>query len=273
MYSGLKASILFEERVELPDRVERIVSLSPAITDTLVMLGLRDKIVGVSAFCPAYVREVKGLPIVGSYLDVKWSLLEELKPDIVLLGLGVQSSIARELLGRGYHVYTLPLPTSVAGILDNTLRIGFATNSYSSALKIYLESIKQLAKIMEKTMEKPRVYVEVWVGEPRTIGYTSFIHDAVTIAGYENIYGWNSEPYPVPDYKYVLNEEPDYVIIAREVYAPPINMILEKNGLDKLEAVRKGKLIVLDVSRPLAHPSPRIIDTIEYLNSVKTYDG
>ncbi len=265
----MKINILLEEPVEIPDHVDRIVSLSPAVTDTLVMLGLRDRIVGVSAFCPAYVEEVKGLPIVGSYLDIKWSLLEELKPDIVLLGLGVQSGIARELLAKGYHVYTLPLPTSIAGILDNTLRTGYAVNAYDKALELYIKSIRRLSKLISNENERPRVYVEVWVGEPRTVGYTSFIHDALVLAGYKNIYGWSREPYPVPNYDYVRREKPDYVIIAREVYAPPVERLLEKHGLKDLEAIRRGNLVVLDSKRPLAHPSPRIIDTIEYLYEVK----
>ncbi len=266
----MRTSILLEETVEAPEDVKRIVSLTPAITDTLVMLGLRDRIVGVSAFCSAYVEEVKGLPVAGSYLNVKWSLLEELRPDIVLLGLGIQSEIAQELLAKGFHVYTLPLPTSIAGILDNTLRIGYVTGAYREALKLYIDAFNRLSRIIEwDGEERPRVYVEVWVGEPRTIGHTSFIHDAVVLAGYENIYGWSREPYPIPDYQYVLREKPDYVIVAREVYAPPIDKIVEKHGLRDLEAVKKGNLIVLDVKRPLAHPSPRIIDIIEYLYEVK----
>ncbi len=267
----MKLNIFLEEQVEVPDTVERIVSLTPAVTDTLVALGLRDKIVGVSAFCPAYVREVKGLPIVGSYLHIKWDLLEKLKPDIILLGLGVQVGLARELLAKGYSVYTLPLPTSIAGVLDNTLRIGYVTNSYSRAWSIYANSIRRLSKLLEENKEKnrPRVYVEIWVGEPRTIGYTSFIHDAVVLAGYENIYGWSKDPYPIPDYDFIVKENPDYVIIAREVYAPPLKKIIEKHGLDRLEAVKNNRVIVLDASKPLAHPSPRIIDVIEYLHEVK----
>ncbi len=265
----MKINILFEEPVEIPGHVDRVVSLSPAVTDTLVMLGLRDKIVGVSAFCPAYIEEVKGLPIVGSYLNIKWNLLEELKPDIVLLGLGVQSGIARELLAKGYHIYTLPLPTSIAGILDNTLRIGYVVNAYNRALELYIRSIRRLSRLVSKEGKKPRVYVEIWVGEPRTIGHTSFIHDALVLAGYENIYGRSREPYPIPDYDYVRRAQPDYVIIAREVYAPPVEKLLEKHGLEDLEAVRRGNLVVLDSKKPLAHPSPRIIDTIEYLYEVK----
>ena len=37
--------------LHLPDKIERIVSFSPAVTETLFLLGAGDEIAGVSAFC------------------------------------------------------------------------------------------------------------------------------------------------------------------------------------------------------------------------------
>ena len=37
--------------VEVPDAPERIVSFSPAATEALFMLGLGERVAGVSAFC------------------------------------------------------------------------------------------------------------------------------------------------------------------------------------------------------------------------------
>ncbi len=37
--------------VDVPERPLRIVSFSPAITESLFMLGLGENVVGVSAFC------------------------------------------------------------------------------------------------------------------------------------------------------------------------------------------------------------------------------
>ena len=45
--------------VELPDRVERVVSLVPSLTEWLVVAGVGERLVGVTDWCtePAGVRE------------------------------------------------------------------------------------------------------------------------------------------------------------------------------------------------------------------------
>ncbi|HDJ83979.1 MAG TPA: ABC transporter substrate-binding protein, partial [Desulfurococcaceae archaeon] len=100
----IQASLLLEDKAILPDNPKRIISLTPSITDTLVMLGLLNRIVGVSSFCKIYVPMVKDKPIVGSYMNVNWDKINELDPDLILLGMGVQSKLIRMFLEKGYNV-------------------------------------------------------------------------------------------------------------------------------------------------------------------------
>jgi len=67
------------KEVNVPDRPERIVSLSPAVTETLFMLGLGDRLIGVSAFC-ARPEEARRRRKVGSYSTSNVDLLREMKP-------------------------------------------------------------------------------------------------------------------------------------------------------------------------------------------------
>jgi iron complex transport system substrate-binding protein len=79
--------------VEIPKKVERIVSLWPEATRVLFALGVGDKIVGLdsnSKKCPILTRafpEVKDLPDLGSPARGTLNLekLAELKPDIVFM--------------------------------------------------------------------------------------------------------------------------------------------------------------------------------------------
>ncbi len=260
----VEASLLLERRVRLPDRPERIVSLSPAVTDVLVMLGLSSRIVGVSAFCPLYVGGVKGKPVVGSYLGVNWGLLEELNPDIVFVGLGVQSRIVEELVGRGYSVYAVPLPTSIVGVLDNLLRVSYVVDRYDVGFKLYEEYFDRLTRI-KGLAGGLSAYVELWVGEPRSIGQSSYLDDGLRLIGLENIYSHVREPYPKPDFEYVRRVDPDVIIISRELARLDVKELLAKRGWSSLRAVRNNMVIVLDVNMPLAHSSPRVIDVLEHV--------
>lgn len=262
----IQASLLLEDKAILPDDPKRIISLTPSITDTLVMLGLLNRIVGVSSFCKTYVPMVKDKPIVGSYMNVNWDKINELDPDLILLGMGVQSKLIRMFLEKGYNVYSLPLPTSLPGILDNMLRISYITNTYEKGLNLYMSILARIEKLIENTPGETKAYVEIWVGEPRTIGQTSYIDDALRIIGVRNIYSSTREPYPKPNLKYVLESDPDYIIISSESARLNIERIIEEREWINLRAVREGKIIVLGIDRPLAHPSPRIIDVLEYLH-------
>ncbi len=53
----------------LPDHPERIVSLSPSVTEILFELGLEDRVVGVSSWCHRPVQ-ARSKPKVGSYVRV-----------------------------------------------------------------------------------------------------------------------------------------------------------------------------------------------------------
>jgi iron complex transport system substrate-binding protein len=66
------------------DTPRRIVSLTPAITETLFALGLADRVVGVTRFCD-YPPEAKAKPKVGGYADPDVEAVVALSPDLVLI--------------------------------------------------------------------------------------------------------------------------------------------------------------------------------------------
>jgi iron complex transport system substrate-binding protein len=63
---------------------QRIVSLTPAITETLFALRLGDRVVGVTRFCD-YPPEARTKPQVGGYADPDVEAVVALSPDLVLI--------------------------------------------------------------------------------------------------------------------------------------------------------------------------------------------
>lgn len=63
------------KNVEVPNNSKRIISFSPAVTETLFMLGLGENIVGVSGFCARPDEAMKKrrseatIPLVSIYFD------------------------------------------------------------------------------------------------------------------------------------------------------------------------------------------------------------
>jgi iron complex transport system substrate-binding protein len=86
----------------------RIVSLEPSATATLVALGQRGRLVGVSRYCHRLV-DVAGLP----QLDTTWSVKAEevaaLNPDLVIAATPYQAGQVDRLLKARLNVLCLYL--------------------------------------------------------------------------------------------------------------------------------------------------------------------
>ncbi|MCI4456958.1 MAG: ABC transporter substrate-binding protein [Desulfurococcaceae archaeon] len=80
----------------------RIISLSPSVTETLVLLGLEDVIVGITPWCRMYLKDPDNKIIVGSYLTILWDRIELLKPDIIFLQSRVQDKLFWILKEKGF---------------------------------------------------------------------------------------------------------------------------------------------------------------------------
>lgn len=75
---------------------QRIVSLSPAITEIFYLIGGQDKLVAVSDFCD-YPKEVEKLPKVGGMQNINMEALLATHPDVVLIGSIVSKKMWRPL--------------------------------------------------------------------------------------------------------------------------------------------------------------------------------
>ncbi|MFZ4722236.1 MAG: helical backbone metal receptor [Phycisphaerales bacterium] len=83
--------------------VTRVVSLSPAITETLVELGLRERLVGCTPWC----QGVPGIPALGSMTEVDLERLAAARPDIILLqrtAMGAPPGLRETAAKRGWRV-------------------------------------------------------------------------------------------------------------------------------------------------------------------------
>src|SRR5213594_3095309 len=80
--------------LHLPDKIERIVSFSPAVTETLFILGTGDEIAGVSAFC-ARPPEARRKKVLGSYNTVSMDTLKDIGPDVLFTTTGYPKRVCR----------------------------------------------------------------------------------------------------------------------------------------------------------------------------------
>jgi len=251
--------------VEVPDEPERIVSLSPAITETLYMLGLEDKVAGVSFYCHKPPRASEK-PKVGSYYKVLYDRLEDLDPDLVLTTTGAQRKVLDEIVERGYTLYPIPLPVTVYGILDEVEAVGIITGRIEAARRL----ARRLAKTLHKlggSLDGVRVYYEIYLGGPVSAGSHSYIDDLLSHLGAVTPYRGRRTTWIInPDPREIIEFNPEVILYEKSPYKEATIEDIVKDfkdrGLGGIKAIEDGRIIILEPDT-LAHYGPSIFNSLE----------
>lgn len=246
--------------VEVPEEPQRIVSLSPALTETLFLLGLDERIAGVSYYCNKPPK-ARSKPRVGSYWSVSYSKLDELKPDLVLVTTGAQRKVLDELASR-YTVYPVPLPVSVAGVIDQVVQVGIVTGVLEEARRL-ARSLAEAAARLEGSLRGVKLYYEVYLGGPVTFGAHTYMADLLSLMGATTPFQGERATWIIdPPAERIIEFDPDVVLYEPSPYATvnPEEQ-LAKRGLGRLRALREGRLVVLEPDS-LAHYGPSLLTSI-----------
>ncbi|WP_148706530.1 ABC transporter substrate-binding protein [Aeropyrum camini] len=252
-------SEVLNREVEVPETPQRIVSLSPAITETLYMLGLEDRVAGVSVYDhkPPKAREK---PKVGSYYKVNMKLLDQLNPDLILVTTGAQRRVLEDLSSR-YPVYPIPLPVSVSGIIDQVVQVGIVTGALEEASRLEAELARKASEL-RGAGGGLRVYYEVYLGGPVTAGAHTYISDAFRIAGVETPFIRDRTTWIYqPPAERINRFKPHFILYEYSAYAPTsaekVKRELEERGVE----IGGAELVLLEPDT-LAHYGPSFIETM-----------
>jgi len=265
---------LTHKELFLPERCERIVSFSPAVTEALFQMGLGDFVVGVSVYCvrPESARKKN---IVGSYNSFKEDKLKELMPDIIFTTTGYQLELIEKLNDK-FNVYPVRLPPSVSEIIATCFEVGAVTGYVSRAREIERKLTTELGNLISSARKevKPRVYVEIDLGGPVTFGAYSYITDAIELLGGVNIFGEFPSEWLKSDDEKVKDLNPDLIIYEPKMFSKRrereriLSMFNARFG--DIKAVKEGKIFITPgIYDFLAHHGPSFItEAMPWLKSI-----
>ena len=236
----------------------RIVCLTEETTETLYLLGEGDRIVGVSGYT---VRppEARQKPRVSAYINARFDKIAALQPDLVLAFSDLQADIARELIARGYPVFTFNQRT-VAEILQ-MIRIvgglvGRAAEAHALAgrLETALEAIRAKGRALA---HRPRIFFEEW--DDPLISGICWVEELIEIAGGEPCFpelrGARLGKERIVDPAAVIERNPDAIIASWCGKAVKKRTIVERPGWDRVNAVRDGHIYEIK-STYILQPGP-----------------
>jgi len=255
---------LLDYTFELSDQPQRVVSLVSSATEVIDKMGLIDRVVGVSEYCPRYVKDVESL-VVGQYLNCDMERLKALEPDLILITSGVQLKLGKKLAAAGLPVYVLTLPQSFYGMLENTVVLGGLLGELRKA-RALADKMLTRAEALKKShrWSKPKVYVELWLGRHmRAVGGMSFIQDLVDLAGGDLVFGEWAQSYFKPDFDQVKAAEPDVFLFFHEPeYQVDGRSLVKERGWDESVPVIVS---TVECGENMIHDGPSFLDTVEWL--------
>jgi iron complex transport system substrate-binding protein len=252
------------------DAPRRIISLVPATTEMLFVIGAGDRIAGVSSY-DRFPPDVLRLPKVGGLLDPDVERLLSLKPDLVIL-YETQIDLKRQLQRAGIPMfgYThrgLPDITDTMRALGE--RIGMKAEAGAAAARVE----RQLAAIRARVAGRPRPKTLLIFGrEPGTLhhidasaGY-GFLHDLLELAGGADVLGDLNKQSVDMSTEMILARAPEVILeLHYGDSLKPAQFGAERrvwNALPSVPAVKNNRVFMLDGDEFVV-PGPRIVAAAE----------
>lgn len=266
-FHPVKLKDQFHREVIISKAPKRIVSGAPGNTEILFALGLGPQIVGVTSWCD-FPKAAKVLPKIGDISPLNVEKVLALHPDLVVAEVLNGKDAVNRLAEFGIPVLTLNA-NSFADILESVTLIGQATGTSTAAAILKNRLNNTLTKVRRQGAQiKPRglkVYVVLGWEANWTAGPGSFLDEAVTLSGAENIARDLNVPWGRLSTELVLKRNPDVIITdihPDKFYADPV--------FRKIAAIRKHQVYKI-ASDIYYRPGPRLILALENLANILTH--
>lgn len=191
---------------------QRIISLSPDLTETLFAIGAGKQIVGVVE--PAdYPVAARHLPSVGTYTGLDLERVSALHPDLVVRwGQTFQRQVA-VLKKWGIPVYTSD-PTRLADIPNTMRQLGCLVGMREQAEKAANNYVRRWQALRQQYAgnHKQTVFLQIGAGSLLTVNQRSWISEAAAECGGQNPFGDLFPPAPEVTGEALLQADPDVII-------------------------------------------------------------
>lgn len=253
--------------VTIPAEPARIVSLTPAATETLFALGIGDRVVGKVEDWSLYPPEAAAVPDMARFGSVDVEAIVAAGADLVIAGgsnFNPPEAIAR-LRSLGVPVLVIFAPDLATALSDIAL-IGRATGRVEAAEAIVADIRAAFDAVAAATADlpRPRVFYEL----DATNGFFGpapdyFGTEMIRIAGGEPLTSGTPGVYQIQA-EAIVAFDPEVILLGDAAYGVTPEQVAARPGWDGLTAVRAGAVRPID-DVIVTRPGPRLGEGIRAL--------
>ena len=228
-----------QHKVEIPQRLQRIVSLLPSLTETVCALGQCQRLVAVDRYSN-WPESVRRLPRMGGGIDPNIESIVAQKPDLVVLAGSTRG--AERLQALGITVLRLEPRThaDVQRVLHTVAEVlGLPRAEADRVWREIDAGVQAAAQSLSPQTRQQRVYFEV-SPTPYGASESSFIGETLQRLGVRNILPASLGPFPQINPEFVVRAQPDVIMAGDSSRAS----MLQRPGWLQMRAVREDRLCV-----------------------------
>ncbi len=254
-------------RVELAAEPTKIVSLTPAATETLFVLGVGDRIVGKVEDLSLFPPEAAAIPDVAKFGEVDVEKIVSLEADLVIAGgnnFNPPDKIA-QLRALGVPVIVLYAPDIETVFADIEL-IGLAVGRVDEGKDLTASMRAGFDQVGAATssLAKPRVFYELdATREIYTAADDSFLAKMIELAGGQPITTGSTTSFEIP-LETLVTADPEVILLGDAAYGVTADAVAARPGWSVMTAVKDGQVRPVD-DIIITRPGPRLVLGLQLL--------
>jgi iron complex transport system substrate-binding protein len=245
---------------------QKIVSLTPATTETLFALGAGSRVVGKVEDIAKYPPDAESIPVVATFSSVDVEQIVSLGADLVVSGgAGLTQGAAVEQLRRANIPVIVSYPTTIDQAIQGFRLLGRAVgaadagNDLADTTKATLDALA--AKAATAT-DKPRLFYEIDASNAIfTPPADSIYGEMFKLAGSEPISGDASYSISLED---LVAADPEVILLGDAAYGVTADAVSKRSGWRGMAAVKDGRIVPID-DIVVTRPGPRLVEGLAAL--------
>jgi cobalamin transport system substrate-binding protein len=255
-------------KVTIPRKPQRIVSLSPAATESLFAIRAGAQVVAVDDQSD-YPRAAPRTRLSGFAPNAE--AIAKYRPDLVILAYDTNSVVAA-LKKLHIRVMLQSAPRTLLQAYEQIKQLGRATGHYDRARTVVARMRTQIARLVADSTARARgvsLYHEL---SPDYYSATSktFIGSVYKLFGLRNIADAadsTGSGYPQLAGEYVIASDPGLIVLADvKCCGQTRASVAGRPGWDRIKAVRNGAVVLLDDSIA-SRWGPRVVNFVRAVSS------
>ena len=243
--------------IKIPERIDKIICLSPSITEILIDIGEAYKIISVDSYSKE-ILEKNNIDYsemqIFDMMNPDAEKIISINPDIIFVNtfsvFSGKSSID-VIKSLGLTVAVIPNSDTLVGIEDDIYFFGEVLKLEDKAEEIVFEmkeNIEKIKSIGDKIEDKKSIYFEIGaMPNLYSFGTNVYLDDMINIIGAKNIFEDRNSWIAVSE-ESVLSANPDIIFTSVDYIDNPVSEILNRHAWQNIKAIQKKQVYFIPSS-------------------------